>query len=131
MAVSSNSMNVARVTVIAISQGLMAFVWSKLVESATVVAAILASCSTQMAAETDRSQINRRNITVCDRCNCEENASWRETALAGTYDCSDSGRRNRGIDGLVSVPRRGERGGSNPLSTSIAGEDELNDDGFR
>src|SRR5262249_46472162 len=61
----------------------------------------------------------------------EENASWWETALAGTHDCSDSGRRNRGIDGLVSVPRRGERGGSNPLSTSIAGEDELNDDGFR
>jgi len=71
--------------------------------------------------------------------NGEENASWLETALAGTQDCPDSGRRNRGIDGLVSVPRREKRFpvfaliagcGSNLLSASIAGEDELNDDSF-
>jgi hypothetical protein len=64
MAVSSNSMNVARVTVIAISQGLMAFVCSKLVESAMVVAAILASWSSQMTDETERSQIIERSIGV-------------------------------------------------------------------
>src|SRR5215470_8023866 len=46
-------------------------------------------------------------MTIWDR--FEENASWRETALAGTHDCSDSGRCNRGIDGLLSVPRREER----------------------
>ena len=40
MAVSSNSMNVARVTVMAISQGLIAFVWSILADSAMVPAAI-------------------------------------------------------------------------------------------
>jgi hypothetical protein len=37
-----HSMNVARVTVMAISQGLEAFVWSILVESAMVPAAIFA-----------------------------------------------------------------------------------------
>ena len=72
--------------------------------------------------------------------NGEENPSWLETASAGTQDCSDSGRRNRGIDGLVLVARREKRlpvfaaliagRGSNLLSASIAGEDELNDDGF-
>jgi len=71
--------------------------------------------------------------------NGEENASGLETALAGTQDCLDSGRRNRGIDGSVSVPRREKRSpvfalipgrGSNLLSAWIAGEDELNDDGF-
>jgi len=40
-----NSMNVARVTVIAISQGLITFVWSILVESAMVPAAIRTSVS--------------------------------------------------------------------------------------
>jgi len=48
MAVSSNSMNVARVTVIAISQGLIAFVWPILVESAMVPAALLLRSSNQM-----------------------------------------------------------------------------------
>jgi hypothetical protein len=66
-----------------------------------------------------------------------QNASWLETALAGTQDCSDSGRRNRG--GLISVPRREKRfpvfaliagRGSNLLSASIAGKNELNDHGF-
>jgi hypothetical protein len=64
-----------------------------------------------------------------------KNASWKQPQQGLT-----SGRRNRGIDGLVSVPRREKRlpmlarcspgRGSNPLSTSSAGEDELNDDGF-
>jgi hypothetical protein len=41
-----DSMNVARVTVIAISRGLMAFVSSILVDSVIVPAVIFASCST-------------------------------------------------------------------------------------
>src|SRR5216683_6714575 len=80
--------------------------------------AIFASCSTQMADETERSQIIKRTIGVLVAPKGEENASWLETALAGTQDCPDSGRRNRGIDGLVSVPRREKRF---PVFALIAG----------
>src|SRR5437879_1785851 len=141
MAVSSSSMNVASVTVMAISHGLTSLVRSVLVERTAVAAAIFASCSTQMADETERSHIiNRvlvertavaaaifascstqmadetershiinRSIGVLVAPKGDENASWLETALAGTPDCSDSVRRNQGIDGLVSVSRRGTR----------------------
>src|SRR6266436_3023441 len=109
MAVSSSSMNVASVTVMAISHGLTSLVRSMLVERTAVAAAIFASCSTQMADETERSQIIKRSIGVLVAPKGDENASWLETALAGTQDCSDSVRRNQGIDGLVSVSRRGTR----------------------
>ena len=109
MAVSSSSMNVARVTVMAISHGLTSLVRSVLVEGTAVAAAIFASCSTQMADETERSQIIKRSIGVLVAPKGDENASWLETALAGTQDCSDSVRRDQGIDGLVSVSRRGTR----------------------
>jgi len=62
-----------------------------------------------MANETERSQIIKRSIGVLVGAKGDENASWQETALAGTQDCSDSVRRNLGIDGLVSVSRRGTR----------------------
>jgi hypothetical protein len=61
-----------------------------------------------MAYETARSQI-KEGIKALIVANGEENASWGETALAGTQACSDSVRRNQGIDGSVSVPR-GEKG---------------------
>jgi hypothetical protein len=143
MAVSSSSINVASVTVMAISHGLTSLVRSVLVERTAVAGAIFASCSTQMADETERSQIMKRSIGILVAPKGHENASWLETAvaaLAGTQDCSDSVRRNQGIDGLVSISRLGTRFpafapliagcGSNPLSASIAGEDELNDNNF-
>src|SRR5215831_14291079 len=139
MAVSSSSMNVASVTVMAISQGLMAFVWSILVESARVPAAIFTSCRTQMADETARSQIMKRSIGVLTAPKGVENASWLETGLVGISYCSDSVRAIRELtvwfrfrdENTVSGIRAliADRG-SNPLSASIAGEDELNDDNF-
>jgi hypothetical protein len=94
-------------------------------------------CSGQIAKETNRSQIKKEHQSLVVA-NGEENASGLETALAGTQDCSDAGRQNRGIDGFGSETRKTASGvraliadrGSNLLSASIAGEDELNDEGF-
>src|SRR5215472_1717635 len=108
MAVSSNSMKVARVTVIAISQGLMAFVRSKLVGSAMVVAAILASAVLRWWTRPIGRKL-KRGYDNLGSFRLEENASWREPALAETHDCSDSRPPQSGIDCLVSVPRRKER----------------------
>jgi hypothetical protein len=82
-------MNVASVTVMAISQGLTAFVWPILVESAMLPAAIFTSCSTQMADETERSQIIKRSIGVLVAPKGDENAlgwkqPWQELNTART-----------------------------------------------
>ena len=103
MAVSSSSMKVASVTVMAISHGLTSLVRSVLVERTAVAAAICASCSTQMAKETERSQIIKRSIGALTAPKGNDNASWLETALAVTQDCSDTVRSNQGIDGLFAV----------------------------
>ena len=74
MAVSSSSMNVASVTVMAISHGLTSLVRSVLVERTAVAAAIFASCSTQMGDETERSQLIKRSIGVLVAPKGNENA---------------------------------------------------------
>src|SRR5260370_6232594 len=81
MAVSSSSMKVASVTVMAISHGLTPLVRSVLVERTAVAAAILASSSTQMADETERSQ-NKKEYRGSCWSNGDENASWLENSLS-------------------------------------------------
>jgi hypothetical protein len=101
-------MNVASVTVMAISHGLTSLVRSVLVERTAVAAAKFASCNTQMADETERSQIIKRSIGVLVAPKGDENALAgkslsRNSRLFGLVRC------NQGIDGLVSVLRRGTR----------------------
>src|SRR5260370_37531465 len=62
-----------------------------------------------MAKETAWSQIKKEHQSFWSLRNGEDNTSWPETALAATQHCSDSGRRDGQIDGLVSVPRREQR----------------------
>src|SRR5262249_726452 len=97
-------------------------------------------CSTQMVIETDRSQIKGGGVAIFAigsagrECFVARNSGSRDSRLFGPRRSQSWNRRfgfgcetRRTVSGARALITRS---GSNPLSTSLAGEDELNNDGF-